>query len=196
MKNILAAIVIALALLGTSGCSLKAPFKKAESIDDTATVYIYRLNHPGLDGTSYKIYVDGRYTHHYLKANEYFPFHIKEGETTISAIANGIIEHAIELDLDDDNDYFLKITPTDGDNFTFEVVGESVALNEITGTVLSGSTFEENPVENKVVEEKVATKPTGISSASDEISKLYDMKEKGIITDAEFQTLKAKVIAK
>jgi hypothetical protein len=196
MKNILATTAIVLTLLGVSGCSLKAPFKKAESIDDTATVYTYRLNHPGLDGTSYKIYVDGKYAHHYLKANEYFPFHIKEGKVTISAIANGLIEHAIELDLDDDEEYFLRVIPKEGGDFTFEVVNESVALNEIRGTKLSGSTFEENPVEDKVVEEKALTQPQQSTNASDEINKLYDMKEKGIITDAEFQTLKAKVISK
>ncbi len=164
------------------------------AIEDTATVYIYRLSKFGLDDIDYKLYVDGKSTHNILKSNEYCAFHVKEGDVTIGAIANGIIEHSLAMDLDDDKDYFLKITPTDGDNFKIESVEETKALIEISKTELNGSILAEDPAKNKLVQEKKTTPK--LVPVSDEIAKLYEMKEKGIITEAEFKSLKAKIIAK
>ncbi len=194
MKRILAVLLLIATLLITTGCALKKPFKKVDAIDGTATVYVYRLPKLGVDATDYKLYVDGKYTHQLLKANEYFAFHIKEGKVTISAIANGILEHSVSLDLSNTQDYFLKVTPVAGDNFTIKAVQEAQALSEILTTDLSGSTREENPEETKLV--KAQSPSTKQLSASDEITKLYEMKEKGIISQEEFAALKAKIITK
>ncbi|MEA2110436.1 MAG: SHOCT domain-containing protein [Campylobacterota bacterium] len=195
MKNILTTTLLITTLMFTSGCSLKQPFHKEKAIEGTATVYIYRASKLGVDDNKYKIYVDGKYSHRQLKTNEYFPFHIREGDVTISAISNGIIEHELTMDLDNEKDYFIRITPIEGDDFTLKAVQEPQALTQIAKTGLSGSMFEEDPKESKLVEKK-DTEVASPLAPSDEITKLYEMKERGIITEAEFKSLKAKVIAK
>ena len=173
-------------------CSVGLDATYADAVDNTALVYIYRLATPGLDANNYRIYVDHKYTHQLLKANEYFPFHIKAGDLTISAMTNSIIEHKIAMNLETKKEYFLKITPIEGGDFTLKEVSQTQAINELAATQLSGSEIKEDPTLSKVVDN---TKTTQVS-ASDEITKLYEMKEKGIITEAEYQKLKAKVIAK
>ncbi len=182
-------------LFSIMGCAQKQPFKEAEIIENTALVYIYRLSSHGLDDVKYRLYADDEKINYMLAGGEYAPMHIKTGTVRIRAVANGVLEHTINLNLKAANSYFVKLTPKEGGNFTITATTSAKGLSDLKKTFLSGSTLEIDPLHKKVVEEK---KETAIQhpSISGEIAKLYEMKEKGIITQEEFTALKAKVIAK
>ncbi len=195
MQYVWNSLLSVLLLFSITGCAQKQPFKEAKIIENTALVYMYRLSSHGLDDVKYRLYADDEKINYMLGGGEYAPVHIKAGTVRIRAVANGVLEHTLNLNLEAANSYFVKLTPKEGGNFTITATTRVQGLTDLKKTFLSGSTLEIDPLHKKVVEEKEET-ATKHSSISDEIAKLYEMKERGIITQEEFTALKAKVIAK
>ena len=195
MRYVWTLLLSLLLLVFMTGCAQKQPFKEAKAIENTALVYIYRLSSHGLDDVKYRLYAGNEKIDYMLGGGEYAPVHIKSGAVSIRAVANGVLEHTLDLNLEAPNSYFVKLTPKEGGDFTIEAMTNIQGLTDLKKTFLSGSELEIDPLKKKVVEEKEET-VTQHLSISDEIAKLYEMKERGIITQEEFTALKAKVIAK
>jgi hypothetical protein len=194
MNKILTSILAGWVLILGAGCAPKEPFKEARQIENSAVVYIYRLLSHGNDDVKYRLFVNGEKIDSIIAANEYVPLHIKTGEVTISAVAKGVIEHSVTMNVQNAQRYFVKLTPTAGGDFTCKTLEPDKASSEIATTFLSGSVLKIDPTQSKIIQTK--TDKQTPASASEEISKLYEMNQKGIITDEEFAALKAKVIEK
>ena len=196
-----------------SACGSKIPFKKQEPLENSALVYIYlpsNLSTDDSDNTSdYNIRFNGRRVMERIASNEYMAFNVKPEKVTISVVRKQIEEKKISLDLKVGQIYYLKILDNlDGNNFDFVRVNKRDAYPELMKTGLAGSSvesedniinvFTDSPKEEAVVVAPVTQSAPAVSKVSkmDEIQRAFDMKEKGMLSDEEFNTLKAEILAK
>ena len=174
-----------------SACAQKKPFSPAQVTQESALVYIYRPAVHGHNTPTYRLYIDDEKIPYVLGGGEYAPVYIKAGKATLRAVANGILEQSTALDLHAGETYFIRTLPTEGGIFTMQRVTDNEALKELSHTFLSGSELTIDADKKKLITDTKGNTPT---SVSDEIAKLYEMKEQGIITEAEFVRLKTKLI--
>jgi hypothetical protein len=160
-----------------------------------------------------------------IKDGEYMVLNLKPEVMTLSATKNQIQEVVLDLDLKEGQTYYLKIIDShDGRAFDFVKMKNSEAKAEIALTGLAGS-YEES-IENIItefvnpktsdesMEVKTAVVPVIVPvnsqapvvqqtpiqvapmSKTDEILKAYELKEKGIIDEQEFKSLKTNILNK
>ncbi|GEM_PF-3556797 len=193
MRIILTVSLLFVIALFTVSCVQKQPFVKEKVADESALVYLYRPLVHGSNDVGYRLYVDNEKISYILRGGEYAPVHLKAGRATFRAIANGILEHRVTLNLENGTEYFIRMLPQEGGDFTMKVLPKSIAILELSNTFLSGSELSIDTDNTKLI----PPKPSQASgSVSDEISKLYNLKEQGIISEEEFRQLKAKIISR
>ncbi len=176
-----------------SACAQKQPFSPAEVTQESALVYIYRPLVHGHNTPTYRLYVDDEKIPYVLGGGEYAPVYVKAGSVTVRAVANGILEQSVILNLHKGRTYFIRTLPQEGGTFTMQRISDDPAQQEIVHTFLSGSELKIDAAKKKLVPQN---KPESSALISDEIAKLYKMKEQGIITETEFIQLKTKLIAR
>ncbi len=174
-------------------CAQKQPFSTAAISQESALLYIYRPLVHGHNTPAYRLYVDDEKVPYVLSGGEYAPVYVKTGRATIRAVSNGILEQSVTLDLQKGAAYFIRTLPLEGGIFSMQHIADTQALNEISHTFLSGSELSIDTDKKKLITHDQS--PTSIS-VSDEIAKLYQMKEQGIITEEEFTQLKTKIIGR
>ena len=219
-------LLLLLTLLLISACGDRVPFKAQEPLENAALVYVYVSAEVSTDESAYEsdynIRINNKRTMQRIKEGEYVVFNLKPQPINISATRKQIEEKVLNLDLKAGQIYYLKIKENlSAGAFEFIKVENSLGSKEIVKTGLAGSTVDENnfltelisPKEEKSAEVKAATSvvaPVAIPtttpvpatqvsqniSKTDEIQKAYDMKEKGIISDEEFQALKTNILTK
>lgn len=190
----------------------KIPFEKQTPLNDAALVYIYVAMDSGMNDTQrmplYKIGLNGKDTEGYVKHGAYKFFNLRAGEMTISAARNSIEKQKIDLNLTAGNTYFLKVRSFSDDFAKFEIVSveSDEAYSALMNTTLADEyekseniiteliTPEKEEVKKRV--ETVETKVAPVTSKMDEIQKAFEMKEKGMLSEEEFKTLKAEILAK
>ncbi len=194
-----------------SACADKVPFKEQEAPRDGALVYIYLPIHAGSDEgydvSDYSIRINNKLYKQRIEQGEYIALELKPESTDISVTRRAIEEKVIHLDLKVAELYYLKITDNmQGATFAFEHVKSEVALKEIVKTGLAGSTLKSS--KDKITElissdnnesidsEKDSQPLKQTTTKTDEIQKAYEMKEKGIISEEEFQALKTNILSK
>ena len=212
MKKIKVFIMLMISL-SIIGCGSKVPFKEETPLKDAALVYVYMPEYGELVESSssqnYTIRINDKRVEQKIKSNEYISFNLKPEQIKFSAIRAYIEEKAITLDLKAGEVYYLRIRDSLANGgFSFENVSNAVGTKEIVKTELAGSLLEDvDSVINELVDvsgpakEEVIIKPKSSSSSSsssklDELEKAYKMKEKGILTEDEFKTLKSQIISK
>ena len=195
-------------LLLLSACGSKIPFKKQEPLANSALVYIYLPSNIGTSdsdySSDYNIRFNGRQVMEKISSNEYMAFNVKPEKVDVSVVRKQIEEKVISLDLKVGQVYYLKIEDNlAGNNFNFIRMNKSDAYPELIKTGLAGSSVEseDNIInvftdEPKKEESVVATPTANTSSKIDEIQKAYDMKEKGMLSEDEFNSLKSEILAK
>ena len=200
-------------LLLLTACGSKIPFKKQEPLANSALVYVYlpsNVNATDSDYSSdYNIRFNGRRVMERISSDEYMAFNVKPEKVDISVVRKQIEEKTVTLDLKVGQVYYLKIVDNmDGGNFDFVRMNKRDAYPELMKTGLAGSSvesedniinvFTDSPKEEAVVVAPVTQSAPAVSKVSkmDEIQKAFDMKEKGILSDEEFNTLKAEILAK
>nr|WP_321266779.1 hypothetical protein [uncultured Sulfurimonas sp.] len=174
----------------------------------------------------YSIRINNKPVMQRIQDGEYMVFNLKAQAMTLSATKKQIQEVVLDLDLKEGQTYYLKIKDTqDGSGFDFVQMNSSEAKTEIASTGLAGSSEESpeniitefvNPKDSESMEVKPAvastpvvaapvvvpqasprsTTPKAPMSKTDEIMKAYDMKEKGILNEEEFKTLKSNILNK
>ncbi len=197
-------LLLSIVLLFISACGNKVAFKPQEPLSNAALVYVYispwsediereytsfyiiRLNNKRLDARLYK--------------NEYIALDVKPGNTTFSATRAAIEEKSLTLKLEPGHIYYLRVTgDLEDGSFKFEHVSDTVGAKEIKTTGLSGSMVNSPEyivtelIENDKEQEQ---KDSSTLSKTQEIEKAYALKEKGIISQKEFEQLKADILAK
>ncbi|MEA3523171.1 MAG: SHOCT domain-containing protein [Campylobacterota bacterium] len=196
MKKIILLLNIAFLSIILTACADRTPFKEQKPLKNTALVYVYNAKTVSTDENTYEniftIKIDNKIATAKLFESEYVAYDLKPRTVTISVLKAAIEVKNITLDLEAGESYYLRIKGSE--SVEFENINEAQALKEIAKTGVAGSNYifgAEDKVEGLVDTTSDNKKPR---SEADEIQRLYDMKEKGIITQEEFQTLKAKVI--
>ncbi len=212
-------LLLSLILLLFTACGSKAPFVKQEPLADSALVYVYLPSNISDDEnqneSDYNIRFNGRQVMERISSGEYMAFNVKPERVEVSVVRKQIEEKSIVLDLKVGQTYYLKIEDNlDGNNFDFVRMNKRDAYPELMKTGLAGSSneSEENIInvftdepkqEESVVVAPVSAQATpqvapiaNTSSKMDDIQKAYDMKEKGMLSEEEFKTIKAEILAK
>ncbi len=201
MKKIILILTVAFLSIILTACADRTPFKEQEALKDTALVYVYIAKTVSTDDDFHdaplSIKIDDKTIIPKIMQNEYVAYNLKPRSVTISAIKGAVLSQEIKLDLKPSKVYYLRVkNSSNSDSFTFEKMNQVVGLQEIAKTTVAGSNFIFK--DNDKVEGLVETTPDNKATRTkaDEIQRLYDMKEKGILSQEEFETLKAKVIKK
>lgn len=208
-------LLLSLTLLLLTACGNKIPFAKQEPLLDSALVYVYLPSHINSGesdySSDYNIRFNGRQVMERISTNEYMAFNVKPEKVDVSVVRQQIEKKTIALDLKVGQTYYLKIEDNlAGNDFDFVRMNKRDAYPELMKTGLAGSSVEseENIInvftdepkkEESVVVAPVTAKATPTANSSskmDEIQKAYDMKEKGMLSEEEFKTLKADILAK
>jgi hypothetical protein len=214
MKKIKIALAVAMALV-ISGCGSKVPFKAQEPLEGASLVFVYVPESYGdVESVAYQSYslrVNNKRVGERLKSGEYSTLDLKANPVKLSATRDQIEEKSINLDLKAGETYYLKIRDNlEKGAFAFEQVSKEIGAKEIAKTGVAGSMIEgldntltelvgsDKAEEKQRVEAKSETKVEvkGPTSKVDELEKAYKLKEKGIISDEEFKTLKSQIISK
>lgn len=192
----------------------KIPFEKQKPMSSAALVYVYITIDSGINDTNrmpdYVVGINGKNTEGSIEYGTYKYFNLKPGQVTISATRSDVEKQEIELTLDAGKTYYLRVKSFSDDFAKFEItrVNSNEAYPELKDTTLadkfeksenmiseliSSSSDEPEVLKEKAVEVKEASQST---SKMDEIQKAYDMKEKGMLSEAEFNALKSEILAK
>jgi hypothetical protein len=192
--KIFGAVLMIAAMLWMSGCS-RQPFSEVKPAAGNAVLYVYWPESMNQDHTLYDVVIDGKvvgvvHNHCYI-ATEVSPgpvnvtirdrdpikAHLKKAQLQIDAVVSGAV--------------YIKI----GSPFSASVVDNTVGSQEIRDTELweeLDATIHMAGEEKAPAAEPAKARP----SASEEIERLVALKEKGAITQEEYEILKARVISK
>jgi len=206
--KILKTLTLLTILLLISACGNKLAFKQQKALENGSLVYIYvpiRINSSEDTSTGdYMIRINNKQYKRRIEQGEYITLKLKSNPTKISATKMEIQEQVLDLNLEASQIYYLKITDDMSDgNFMFEKVSTEKGLKEIKKTGLAGSN-EESP-ENIITEffdseddniSVVNKKEAKTTSKTKELQDAAELKEKGLLTDEEFKTLKAEILAR
>ncbi len=200
MKKTVSILTLMMLSLLLTACADRTPFKEQTPLKDTALIYVYIPKTVSTGEESYNdpfsIKIDDKTVTLKLFQSEYVSYDIKPRKLIISAVRAAVEAQEITLELHSDERVYLRVINLDDGTFAFEKIQENRALKEIAKTGVAGSNFifsdDDKPqglIETTPNDSKTRTQ-------ADEIQRLYEMKEKGILTQDEFETLKAKVISK
>lgn len=199
-------LIITAVLLLITGCASKVPFQETLPLENAAVAYIYMPNYSELveSGSSknFTIRINDKSVEGRIKSNEYMKLDLKPQKIKFTAIRDSIEEKSVTLDLNAGDSYYLRIRDNlQNGAFSFENISKDVAKVEITKTGLAGSVLED--VNNALTElvgtsepKKEEVKTKTVTSKIDELEKAHKLKEKGILTEEEFKTLKSQIISK
>ena len=216
MKKILVLSSLVAVVAIFSGCGSKSPYKEQKPIDDAALVYVYVAPQSSVSENNkdhaYKIKVNGKNVDGYVKTDEYVALDLKPGHIEVSATRADVETQSLKLDLKAGDIHYLKVKSYSDAFAKFDLIKEqtAVAKKEIVKTVdatskniiekeIEGvSVFAQKKESAKESAPQVAAPAVVQTSASktDELEKAYKLKEKGVITDEEFKTLKSQIISK
>ncbi len=210
-------LMLLIALLFISACGNKLAFKPQEALEKGSLVYVYvpvRVSSDdGSTASDYVIRINNKQYKRRIEQGEYVLLELKSNQTKISATKMEIQEKVLDLNLEASQIYYLKITDdmSDGD-FAFENVSSEKALKEISKTGLAGSNAKSpqnviteffdskdvNASDVKVKEEAQEQKEplAATTSKIEELQDAAELKERGLLTDEEFNKLKAEILAK
>ncbi len=208
-------LLLSLAMLIFSACGNKIPFTKQNPLPDSALVYVYLPSNVSSDDetftSDYNIRFNGRQVTQRIASSEYMAFNVKPEKVEVSIVRKQIEKKSITLELKVGQIYYLKIEDNlAGNTFDFTRMNKKDAYPELMKTGLAGSSVEsENYIVNVFTDEpkkedsviavpviSEASVKASSSSKMDEIQKAYDMKDKGMLSEEEFNTLKAEILAR
>lgn len=217
MKNRFTIVTIILITLLLSGCS-KTPFKAQEPLANAALLYVYVGMDDGVNDSNrnpyYKVGLNGKNVKGGMLTNEYMAFNLKPETVEVSVTRAEIEKQTLTLHLKAGETRYLKAQSFSDDfgKFLFKEMSSEVGAKEIANTraavedkkeddyisVLVDTISSEEEENAAVVKEDAAEKDKKKSEQSDanELERLYELKEKGAISQEEYETLKSKVINK
>jgi hypothetical protein len=189
-------------------CS-KVAFEKQPPKENAALVYVYVVADSGVNDTNrvslYKVGINGKKTEGYLKVAEYKAYDLKPGIITISAYRGDLEEQKINLDLAAGKTYYLRVKSFADDFGKFEItrVNSSVAHEELQHTTLAGEYVKQDNIISELITPKEETAAPVVTqqvvytkSKTEELQNAAALKQQGILTDEEFNKLKAEILSK
>ncbi|DAB29702.1 MAG TPA: hypothetical protein CFH84_07790 [Sulfurimonas sp. UBA12504] len=208
MKKIALILVTILLSIFFSACS-KVAFEKQSPLENAALVYVYVVPDEGINMTTrvstYKIGVNGKKTEGSLKVAEYKAYNLKPGMLTISAFRGDIEEQKVDIELSAGKTYYLRVKSFADDFAKFEIkrVNANLAYEELSNTTLAGEYVKEDNIISELILPKkeeasvvVAPQPVYTKSKTEELQNAAALKQQGILSDEEFNKLKAEILSK
>ena len=198
MKTLIQTLIILILSLSFFGCGAKVPFKEQKPLDNSALVYVYATQNQ--DSGSYGRYflqIDGVGIDVTLVENEYTYINLKaHKKVKVSATRSALITKNISLDTKANDIYYLRINTLQEGSFEFENVDEKTALKEIKNTTLHGEVLEEtiSALISDEPKEESSEVTDADSSKLEKIKEANKLKEDGIISQEEFEKLKADIL--
>lgn len=194
------------------GCGSKSPYVEQKPVEGAALVYVYVVPQEGVTDNNkehaYKIRVNGKNVEGYVKVGEYVALNLKPGNIEISAIRADVEVQSIKLQLSVGDINYLKVKSYSDSFAKFDIIKmqNAVAKKEITTSVDAKSkNIIEKEIEDTAIfadkkesakEQNAPVQQNISSNKTDELEKAYKLKEKGVITEEEFKTLKSQIISK
>ena len=166
-------------------CS-RIPFEVKKPVEDAALVYVYAI--PANDTeriTQYKILINGKDTKGFVGGFEYVTYDLKPMSLVMAATRNDVEKQELSLNLESGKSYYIKVRSYSDDfaKFTFELVNESQALEELADTTVAGEYNKEDNVisalilPEKDINKELVQKEGAVSAmTAEELEALIDKK--------------------
>ncbi len=199
IKQALFAIAGFIVMAVITGCATRTAYHDSYMTEDKAVLYVYRPNSVYNNENVYDVIIDdivkGQIYEDAYTSITIDPGHLAVTIRNHDAIMGNVEKKTITFEsVQAGNAYYIRIDVTERDIFKAEAVGQERAKEEIAKTSLVDADAKKFKVYKSAgTVEEVAPAPV---STSEEIEKLYSLKEKGAITEEEYNMLKAKAIAK
>jgi len=196
MKKILLALTMI--SLFFVACS-KQPFIEKKPENSAALVYVYVVADNGINDTNrmpcYTVLLGEEQMDGCMEVGDYMEFDVKPGKINFNISRANIEIQSVELNLAANETKYLRVQSYSDDFNKFKVVDrdQDVALKELSRTSLVGSYLKKDTGPSKLVIPKEEKKSF---SKSDELEKAHALKEKGILSNEEFNKLKSEILAK
>jgi hypothetical protein len=191
MRNLWLVVALGAALLLT-GCARKS-FEQVQVQNGKSALYVYWLEPVNQENATYDVYVDGELAG-VVHNHSYIVTQVKQGQVTVTVqnsdpVKASLERSVIQLDTSGSTEHYIKIkTP-----FNVKVPDASLASEEIK----SAEQWDDIGFSVRMPgEPKKGAAAVAQPSAAEEIERLLDLKNKGAITEEEYQILKARVIGK
>lgn len=188
-------LVAAAALLFTmAGCS-KQPFQAVEPKPGKSVVYVYWPEAYGVDAVKYDVVINGEIVG-IVHNNSYIARDVPNGPLNVTVqnndpVAAHLETSTVSIDTSGDNVAYVKVTSP----FKVSVPDEEVAREEIKKTLVWDGLIGSELQATATAEKRPVSQESSFSAAA-EIERLVALKEKGAITEEEYEILKARIIAK
>lgn len=198
IKKALYAITGILVIALITGCATRTPYHDSHIEKEKAVLYVYRPDSLFNVEKVYDVIIDNT-TKGQIYESAYSPITIDPGTLSVTirnhdAVMGNVENKTITFDtVTAGKAYYIKIDVTERDSFKVTAVNETDAKEEIVKTFLIDADSKKFKVYKSAPSNAAVTAPAPLST-SDEIERLYKLKEKGAITQEEYNTLKAKVI--
>ncbi|MDD3060921.1 MAG: SHOCT domain-containing protein, partial [Sulfurimonas sp.] len=177
--------------------------------ENAALVYVYVVPEEGINMTTrvsyYKVGINGKKAEGGLKVGEYKAYNLKPGMVSISAFRGDLEEQKIDMELASGKTYYLKVKSFSDDFAKFEIkrVNANVAYEELSNTTLAGEYVKESNIISEFITPKeeaaamvAAPQVVYTKSKTEELQNAAALKAQGILTEAEFNKLKAEILSK
>ena len=182
-----------------AGCGPRMPYAEHTVAPDKAMVYVYRPKSVNAEGSLHEIVIDGSVRGR-VDDSGYFPVPVDPGRVDITVRNSDIVVGTVEnktVHLENARAggvYYVKVDLSREDIYSVKLVDAAEARGEIAKTFLYDSTRTDiNLRENSAAYTAAPAKEA--PSSLDELERLFALKEKGALTQEEFERMKAKIIA-
>ena len=199
MKNLIKLVISTLVLVLFASCG-KIAFKEVEPLKSTSLIYVYVVDSASSSETNanhcYKIAINGKNLEECAQIDEFLQYNgLLSEEIMMSATRADIEKQILKLDLKEGETYYMRINSfSDSFNkFEFVQVQKSLALKELKDMTQA------NPPEKKSGSSelfKEAEEKSKKISKPDEIKKAHKLKVEGLLSEEEYNKLKAEILAK
>lgn len=191
MRKLWMVVALSTALLLT-GCVRKS-FEQVQVQNGKSALYVYWLEAMNQDNARYDVFVNGELVG-VVHNDCYIVTQVKQGPVTVTVQNSDPVKSHLEksvfnLDTSGSSEQYIKIKSP----YSVKVADAAVASEEIKSTQ-QWEDFDHSV--NMAGEPKKGSVAAAQPSAAEEIERLLDLKNRGAITEEEYQILKARVIAK
>ena len=190
-SKILGTAMMVMAALWMAGCS-KQPFKEVQTTAEQSVVYVYWLESMNQENTLYDVSIDGKVVGT-VHNNCYIAAQVAPGEVEVTVTDHDPVKAHLKkahlkLEARPSEASYIKINSP----FRVAVADKATGSEEIKRTGEWEELFDLTRVSNAPAAVPVQQQ----QSPAAEIERLLALKEKGAITEEEYQILKARVITK
>ncbi len=203
-KNIILGLLF-LAILYLSGCAASGP--KFSGIDSSpenlSEIYLYRPSAFASGGVGFPIIHNGEQLPYLLHNQGYLQYLAEAGHHKIYVNLKGVLDNPLEFDSKPGQIYFVRVSSKTYLAFNgtdLALVDKDIALDEIkncklstTGNSLKPAIQEQVPTMGNIAK-AIKNEERNDTFVADEIRKLNDLKNEGIITEEEFKDKKSKLL--